>query len=262
VEIRPNSTHLDITLGAGTDAVSFDGFVADGGSVDIKDFSAEDGLLLRGFFSSHDPVGDGLIRVAQRGADAVVQVNFGGPETVWHDLAALDGVQAAGLTTKQLDGFRPGPTWLLGGKGHDDLASTGSLTHLDGAGGADALTGSSKADVLAGGSGADVLTGGGGADVFLYQAASDSTVTEHDLITDLTGADIIDLSAVDANIDWFGDQAFVLVDHFSGAGGELIVSYRSGPDATLIMGDTNGDGAADFEIMVRGDHHAFTNFVL
>ena len=42
----------------------------------------------------------------------------------------------------------------------------------------------------------------------------------------------------------------------------LVAAYDSLRNFTVIQGDVDGDGAADFEIEVKGDHHDFANFVL
>ena len=96
----------------------------------------------------------------------------------------------------------------------------------------------------------------------MYDSALDSMGGKHDLITDLSDADTINLAGVDANADWWGDQAFVLVDKFDGQAGELVVQYRAASGTTLIAGDTDGDGRADFQIEAQGDHSDFVNFVL
>jgi hypothetical protein len=47
-----------------------------------------------------------------------------------------------------------------------------------------------------------------------------------------------------------------------GLGGALLVRYRAASETTLIAGDTDGDGRADFQIEAQGDHSDFVNFVL
>ena len=83
-----------------------------------------------------------------------------------------------------------------------------------------------------------------------------------DRITDLEDQDVIYLKKIDANTGQSGNQAFHLADHFTGHAGELVLSYQSGSNQTKVQGDVNGDGAADFTIVLNGDHTDFTNFVL
>jgi hypothetical protein len=41
-----------------------------------------------------------------------------------------------------------------------------------------------------------------------------------------------------------------------------MVKYNAAHDQTVIKMDVNGDGVADGQILVAGDHQDFTNFVL
>jgi hypothetical protein len=59
-----------------------------------------------------------------------------------------------------------------------------------------------------------------------------------------------------------GDQAFVLVDGFSGAAGEAVLRYQADDRVTRLALDTDGDGAADIAIIATGNHSTFENFVL
>jgi Ca2+-binding RTX toxin-like protein len=84
---------------------------------------------------------------------------------------------------------------------------------LDGATGADTIYGCGGNDTIKGGLGVDEMTGGAGNDTFIfdYLAVSESGIimTSHDIITDfVSGEDVLDLSAVDANVAVPGNQAF------------------------------------------------------
>ena len=106
-------------------------------------------------------------------------------------------------------------------------------------------------DVISGGVGADDLFGGAGADTFVYSSLKDSTVAAsgRDNIYDFSRAegDRIDLRLIDA-VSGGGDNAFVLVNQFSKIAGQLTAKFAGG--ATLVQGDVNGDGVADFSINV------------
>ena len=120
---------------------------------------------------------------------------------------------------------------------------------LTGNGAANTLAGGAGADRLVGGAGADQLTGGAGADRFVFLALSDSApVGQGDLITDFShsGGDVIDLFGVDASAGVAGDQAFTFIGSgaFTGQAGQLH-QVRSGT-MTLVEGDVDGNGTADF----------------
>lgn len=62
---------------------------------------------------------------------------------------------------------------------------------------------------------------------------------------------LIDLSRIDAHAQAAGDQAFSFIGGgaFSGHAGELRVQEDRAP-IWLVQGDIDGDGSADFEIVV------------
>lgn len=132
---------------------------------------------------------------------------------------------------------------LDGGKGND---------LLDGGTGNDVLIGGEGNDRLVGGFGKDDLTGGLGADHFIFRSAADTgpTSAQRDVVRDFdrSQGDRIDLSAIDANLHLPGDQAFRFVGAagFSKTAGEL--RFEHSKNITLVHGDTNGDGIADFSI--------------
>lgn len=136
-----------------------------------------------------------------------------------------------------------------GGAGFDKISNVERLTGSDHD---DSLTGNSDKNVLTGGMGEDTLTGGAGNDTFVYHDASESFGSDADLITDLTNGDKIDLSDV--------DSLFHIVGSFSNSAHELVLTFDG--TNTVIAGDIDGDGNADITILVSGDHHTYTNFVL
>jgi trimeric autotransporter adhesin len=117
----------------------------------------------------------------------------------------------------------------------------------------DILNGLAGDDTLIGGQGVDLLTGGSGNDAFQFAGYDTGLDTGADRITDFTsGADIIDLTRVDANTLDEGDQAFSFIgsQSFSGAAGEL--RYEQNAGDTWLEWDDNGDGVADFAIVFAG----------
>lgn len=140
-----------------------------------------------------------------------------------------------------------------GSWGDDELRGHDGVNVLDGGSGNDIISGRGGNDVILGGYGADVLSGGTGADSFVVRDWDTGTGSEADLILDFTpGGDMIDLSAIDADLVTGGDQAFSWVGSaaFSCVAGELRYGF-DGVD-TRIQGDLDGDGAADFEIVLAG----------
>ncbi|MBX3575903.1 MAG: calcium-binding protein [Rhizobiaceae bacterium] len=144
-----------------------------------------------------------------------------------------------------------------GGAGNDRITGSIFADTLYGGAGADALLGGRGADLLIGGAGADTLHGGAGRDRFVFLKPQDSTVAAsgRDTILDFSRADRdrIDLSAIDASSKIAKDQrfAFIGTSAFSGKDGEL--RYHKQGGSTLVQGDINGDGVADFAIRIVGN---------
>jgi len=144
---------------------------------------------------------------------------------------------------------------------------------LRGQAGDDVIDGRGGDDMIYGGKGADMLTGGAGSDTFVFTEYQDSgmtvtprsgggyNTTNHgiDTILDFTSqVDKIDLSQIDADTIRSGDQAFHIVDQFSGHVGELQLLLGTSADSTdpvnqaffILEGDVNGDGFGDFQLHV------------
>src|SRR4029079_6611857 len=67
--------------------------------------------------------------------------------------------------------------------------------------------------------------------------------------------DKIDLTGIDANTTHAGPDAFTFRGSaaFSGQAGDLHTVYDSVRNVTVLEGDTNGDGTADFGIELNGN---------
>ena len=116
---------------------------------------------------------------------------------------------------------------------------------------ANALSGNTGANMLEGRGGADRLTGGAGADRFVFKNVADSAGASRDTIVDFTsGSDKIDLSGIDARSGTTGNDAFAFIGAgaFTGVAGQL--RYVAGANSTEVLGDVNGDGVADFSILL------------
>jgi Ca2+-binding RTX toxin-like protein len=152
---------------------------------------------------------------------------------------------------------------LDGGTGNDLLLGGTGADKLDGSLGDDILRGGDGHDILIGGFGRDVMTGGLGADHFVFAAATQTGNTKptRDVIVDFSKAELdkIDLSAIDADGNFGnGKTAFSYIGTtpFGDHAGELryqkVNLVGTANDVTLIIGDTTGDGTADFQIALKG----------
>lgn len=139
---------------------------------------------------------------------------------------------------------------IRGGAGNDRLWGGAGNDKLYGNAGNDKLVGGAGNDLLVGGKGRDILIGGKGSDTFDFNLASESKGSKHDVIKDFSHAqrDHIDLSTIDANSHKAGNQAFDFIgtQQFHHTEGEL--RYVKAGGETMIQGDINGDGKADFTI--------------
>ncbi len=159
----------------------------------------------------------------------------------------------------RVDAYNMEKIIFTGGSGNDTAGGLAQADTLDmgigndqasGGGGADTIAGGGGVDRLQGGRGADTLGGGGGADTFIYASVAESSVkpNEIDTITDFqSGTDKLDLAAIDANVLFAdGNQAFTFIG--GGAFGNNRGELRS--VAGLVEADVNGDGIADFRILL------------
>jgi Ca2+-binding RTX toxin-like protein len=163
--------------------------------------------------------------------------------------------------------------FAYGGKDYVD-AGYGD-DYVDGGDGDDKLNGGAGNDLLFGGPGQDIMTGGLGADTFVvgirhFSNAPDSTLDDPDYIKDFSQfqGDKIDVSQIDANENQAGNQSFNFLGSadFTGVAGQLryeIHDVKPGYHYTSILGDLDGDGAADFQINVAGKiNFAASDFLL
>jgi len=196
-----------------------------------------------------DNVGDVVVENSGEGSDYVYTTltTYTLPDNV--ESGSYNGTSVADftLTGNALDNT------LYGAAGNDVLSGLDGADTIRGQGGDDVLDGGNGADLLIGGAGADTMTGGAGADTFRIGYYESGTGAGADRIADFTtGADKIDLSGWDADVNTAGDQAFNFVGGaaFTGTAGELR-TYFDGTD-TWIQGDINGDAVADFEVKLDG----------
>ncbi|WP_375287997.1 calcium-binding protein [Sphingomonas sp.] len=163
-----------------------------------------------------------------------------------------------------------GPVALDTGAGDDRVTNTGTLAGdvllgsgndffrsglgasagiIDGGAGDDRISATDGAQTIIGGLGRDLLAGGAGADTFVYTSIAESNrTTGADRILDYLTGDVIDLTAIDANTNLDGDQAFTSIGTaaFSGVAGELRIAMNV--NGNTLLGDVDGDRIADFAV--------------
>ncbi|MGH6735807.1 MAG: calcium-binding protein [Methyloceanibacter sp.] len=152
---------------------------------------------------------------------------------------------------------------LFLGQGNDTFNGAGGTSgEVNGEAGNDTLIGGNSGDTLNGDSGNDTIRGGRGkdslfggpdADIFDFNSIKDSLPgSKRDVIQDFQrGSDTIDLEGIDAKTGVSGNQKFNWIgkSDFHDKKGEL--RYEDKGATVIVQGDTNGDGKADFEILVK-----------
>lgn len=136
------------------------------------------------------------------------------------------------------------------GSGNDTIQGEDGADKLMGGAGADSLSGGAGADQIESGAGADTMSGGAGADSFSFRDGD----VDGDYILDFTRADgdRINLGNVDANTTVTGNNSFAFIgtSAFHNKAGELRFEVANGH--TSVYGDVNGDGIADFKLVLPG----------
>ena len=260
----------DIEITAGRDGGNFDALIAYMGNPRAFGFSSRSPHHIL-FAEGRGDTGQSIDMIKDN--DATMDLHLLGPSGQvlvalhWTSIAYL--VPAHSSADSALDGMmnglqsggpefhpfevsfrgRGGNDIFSGSVNNDILAGAAGDDVLSGRGGHDVITGGFGDDTLDGGNGSDRLTGGGGADWFAFGSAS---AAGGDRITDfhLSEGDKIDLRLVDAikgtaAVDTF---SFIDTDSFGHHSGELRLQVLA--NGTVIQGDTNGDGTADFRIVV------------
>lgn len=154
-----------------------------------------------------------------------------------------------------------GNDMMAGGNGRDILNGGNGTDGLNGGNGNDKLYGGSGRDLLIGGKGSDRAWGGDGVDVFRFVSETDSLpgARKRDKVMDFeSGVDLIDLSAIDARSGSKRDDKFKFIGDadFSGKAGELRF------ENSMIAADTDGDGAADFELFLANGIDVLQNALI
>jgi serralysin len=198
-------------------------------------------------------------------SDLVIEAANGGTDTV---RAWVNYTVPAHVEVLRLQG--EANLAAVGTDAPEALVGQSGANVLRGMGGNDVLTAKAGNDILIGGPGMDWLVGDPGADVFVYEALSDSLpgIANRDLINGFeNGIDRIDLSAIDANPDLSGNQAFTFIGGAAfthGTVGQLrFHTWGQGNDYGIVEADVNGDGRADFQIFINQTDVMFaSDFIL
>jgi Ca2+-binding RTX toxin-like protein len=143
-----------------------------------------------------------------------------------------------------------GADFVSAGNGNDTLIGGAGSDMLKGEAGNDSISGGAGNDTLDAGAGVDVLSGGTGADMFVFS----SLEAKGETITDFSHAegDRISLGYIDGNTNVAGNQhlQFIGAGAFTKVAGQL--HYEVSGSDSYLAGDTNGDGIADFRILMKG----------
>ncbi|HMN87414.1 MAG TPA: autotransporter-associated beta strand repeat-containing protein, partial [Bauldia sp.] len=130
-----------------------------------------------------------------------------------------------------------------------------------GGGGDDRIHGHAGDDTIIGGVGADRMWGDAGEDTFVFRSLADvggslkfrggTSASDH-ILGFVRGEDRIDLTRFDASTaKGFQNFTFIGKQGFQGEAGELRYT-ANGAKTVVLSGDVNGDGRADFNIVVHG----------
>jgi microcystin-dependent protein len=211
--------------------------------------------------------GGGQDTAAYGGATSTVRIDLLliGPQNTggagWDTLNSIEHLNGSGYNDTLLGASTD--NILRGQAGNDILDGRGGKDRLEGGIGDDRLFGGAGNDVLSGGVGRDTLAGGADADRFVFDDGDFSSPIA-DRIVDFSHAegDRIQLNLVDANTsNGAADDVFSFIGTgtFTSVAGQLrYQQHLAGPgtadDATVIQGDTDGDGTADFAIRLDGLH--------
>jgi Ca2+-binding RTX toxin-like protein len=213
------------------------------GDANDSDTGAANERIIGGKGSDFINIGFGVDALGEQGNDIII----GNAQT-----NSISG----GIGNDTIDGVA-GFDFLYGDAGDDIISASDDGAIMRGGAGNDILDGGASADAIIGGSGKDFSTGGADDDTFIYTAVSDSRRgATRDVIKDFNQFDDrIHLDEIDAR-KGAGNQDFKFIGgaKFHDKAGELRFTVDTAHNRTIVQGDVNGDGKADFEIEFTGLH--------
>ncbi|HYC99580.1 MAG TPA: calcium-binding protein, partial [Brevundimonas sp.] len=249
----------DLTLGAGQDSIKFVnlGTTAIREAAIVRDFQtggAGDRLVildwLTGVLTGWDqdnPFDSGHLRLAQSGADTLLQIDRDGGGDSWESLVDFRNTTLGDFTAFNLGGWAPGSPpppgqTIVGTPARDNLSGTIGADILQGLDGDDSLLGLAGDDRLEGGLGSDYLNGGAGADEVFGGEGDDSIGgDQRDALYGEAGDDQLQVT-LEAGIDghaeiWGGDGADQIhMDFLDGAVAQVTAHAGDGDDRITIVG--------------------------
>ena len=142
---------------------------------------------------------------------------------------------------------------IIGSDFADTLTGDTSINVLFGNDGNDIISGAAGNDVLIGGAGKDTMIGGSEADVYKFNSLGDSgnTIALADVINGWDASDKIDFTAIDADINSAGDQAFAFAGNNPGTVNNSITWTEDGVNTNVSV-DTNGAAGAEMMVVLTG----------
>lgn len=184
-----------------------------------------------------------------RGSGTIDALKFAATNTLEGKNASYSaiGLNGEALATNDLEAFAAA---LFAG--NDTIGGTS---------GDDTLMGFAGNDTLTGGLGADTLSGGAGKDVFVI-GKLDSTLDNHDTITDFSAGDILKMggkailgknfTVLDESYGSLGDAAFAVEDVLVKRGYALVYVEGEDSGSSFLFHDVTGDGVADQVVELVG----------
>lgn len=143
-----------------------------------------------------------------------------------------------------------GDDTLYGYDGNDTISGGAGADTIYGGDGSDTINGNGGADIIYASLGVDMLTGGVGADSFRFNLSACTGVGSgnRDIITDFSQAqgDVLAFNGELSGLTFIGTKAF--------SGKAAQIRYSTGGGNTIVAGDTNADGSADFEVQLTGTY--------
>jgi len=198
---RSGAGNDTINGGGGDDTINMGAFLTAADQIDGG--GGTNSLFLQGDYSAGITFGSTTIANIQ-------SINLAAGDSYNFTLNALNVADGASLAVKAGTlGASDNLTFdasALGSNSSVVIHSGAGADVLLGGGGSDVIDGGDGNDTITGGGGGDVLTGGNGSDTFVYSAASESTSTGYDKITDFDAtSDFIKLNgysvlAIDAEV--------------------------------------------------------------
>jgi Ca2+-binding RTX toxin-like protein len=242
-----------------------DVFLAFGGGEDLIDGGNGNDVLPTGFGDDTVLGGEGDDTIS--GGDGTNILNGGNGNDTFLNVDAGDLITAGAGTDHiqseigwTLDSDEENLTLLFadnvngnGNTGGNVIFGNNGANQLSGLGGNDTVNGGAGNDTLIGGFGKDLNTGSGGLDHIKFNALGESgtTFATRDAINTFAHGDKIDLSAIDANTNVAGNQAFIFTSAqaLTGLSG-LVIAQQVATNSFLVLADVNGDANADFSLNV------------